>query len=374
MNPARGKLRPYQRRIFALIVVVVVVAAAFGAYYYATSHSQGKRTIVVYTYSSFMKYGSNATQAYNIVFGTFEREYNVNIRIVTPSGGLLSTLEAQKGSPQADIVIGLTNMDGYTAVKDGLLVKYTPPAEKYINRTLLQEMGIAAQYLTPYEYSYLGIDYNVSYFEPNRQYLTPTFEQLTEAQYASNLLLENPTTSDTGEGFLLWEISYYEYVLHQNWTDFWQSIKQYATNHIYPSWTDAFNQFETGPGKNMVVSYLTDPAYNAYFGYGNNTNSTVTYYNGTAYGWRTIYAIGIVNHSKYLSLDEAFVNYFLSPTVQNEIPTNEWMYPANVTISLPSVYSAAPSQQGIYPLNNYLNATTIAQNIEQWEVEWQLIM
>lgn len=372
MNPAGSRFRPFQKRLLVVLVVVIAVVASFGAYFAITLSQPAKQTLVVYTYSSFMKSGSNPKQAYSVVFGTFEREYHVNIEVITPSG-LLSTLEAQKSNPQADIVIGLTNMDGVTAVRDGLLVRYVPPSISYVNSTLLSEMGSASAYLTPYEYSYLGIDYNVSYLSPTGAYLKPTFQNLTEQPYASNLLMENPTTSDTGEGFLLWEIAYYQYVLHENWTVFWKDMKPYASN-VYPDWTSAFNNFGKGPGYDMVVSYLTDPAYNAYFGYGNSTNSTVTYYNGTAYGWRTIYAIGIVNHSRHLKLAEEFVNYFLSPTVQNEIPTNEWMFPANDTIALPSVYRAAPSQSGIFPLNDYLNATTIADNIVQWESEWQLIM
>ena len=380
MDPARekepvwGRLRPFEKRLIALAIAVVVVVASFGTYYALTTVQPGKRTLVIYTYSSFMEYGANKTAAFKTVFGTFEKEYNVTIIVRTPSQGLFATLQAQKQSPQADIVIGLTNVDGVAAANDGLLVKYSPPSAAYVNKSLMSEMGSASSYLTPYEYAYLGIDYNRSIFEPAGSQFTPGFRYLADnTTAASNLLMENPITDSTGEAFLLWEIAYYEHVLHQNWTSWWNATAQYSS-HVYDSWDTAFGQFGTGPNTNLVVSYLTDPAYNQFFGYGNGTGSTVVYHNGTAYGWRTIYCAGIVNGSKNIALDKAFVNYFNGPAVQNEIPLNEWMYPANTTTQLPSVFNYAVNQSSIVPLNRYLDATAIAANLQEWELEWLAIM
>lgn len=381
MDPARDNLpkgrkyRSYRKRLTAVVVAVVVIIAGFSIYYILENKPPGNKTLTVYTYDSFMAYGPNKTKAFNTVFGNFEAAHNVKIVVKTPSSGLLQQLLAEKNNPQADIVIGLTNMNSVTASNDGLLVNYTPPADKYINSSLISEMGSAANYITPYEYSYLGIDYNKS-FTNNTPYsingvFMPTFEDLANGTIASNLLLENPTVSNTGLGFLLWQIAYYKYVLHNNdWTSWWNATKPYTTGHIYDSWGTAFGYYGTGNNTNLVVSYLTDPAYNQFFRYGNTTGSAITYHNGTAYGWRTIYGIGIVNGSKNVELDKEFVNYFMSPTVQNEIPTNEWMYPANSTITLPSVYSNLPDQSTIYPLNNYITASDIAENIQTWETQW----
>ncbi len=381
MDPARdngpkgGKYRSYRSRLVALVVAVIVVIAGFSIYYGMINRPTGEKTLTVYTYSSFMAYGQNKTNAFNAVFGTFENAHHVKIVIKTPANGILQQLQAEKNNPQADIVIGLTNMNGVIASSQGLLVNYTPPADRYINSSLTADMGSASSYITPYEYSYLGIDYNKSFangtsFAPNGNF-TPSFSNLTNSVLASNLLMENPTTDDTGLGFLLWQIAYYKYVLHDNnWTDWWNATAQYTSGHIYDSWDTAFGYFGTGNNTNLVVSYLTDPAYNQFFGYGNSTGSTVAYHNGKAYGWRTIYGIGIVNGSSNIALDKEFVNYFLSPTVQNEIPTNEWMYPANSTISLPPVFNGLPDQNNIYPLNNYITASDIASNIQAWETQW----
>lgn len=381
MDPARDKTEKgrgyssYRKRLSALVIAVVIIVAGFSVYYGIMNRPSGEKTLTIYTYSSFMAYGANKNQTLNTVFGTFENAHNVKIIVKTPSNGILQQLLAEKNNPQADIVIGLTNMNGVTASGQGLLVNYTPPAEQYINSSLIAEMGSASNYITPYEYSYLGIDYNRSFvngtsFTTDGNF-TPSFSNLSHDILAGNLLLENPTTDDTGLGFLLWQIAYYKYVLHDNsWMDWWNSTSKATSGHIYDSWDTAFGYFNTGNGTNLVVSYLTDPAYNQYFGYGNTTGSAVTYHDGKAYGWRTIYGIGIVNGSKNVALDKEFLNYFLSPTVQNEIPTNEWMYPANSSISLPPLFGGLQSQSSIYPLNNYITASDIAQNIQTWETQW----
>ncbi len=379
MEPARDKnpgwkgLRPFEKRLAAVGIAVVIVVASFGAYYAISGQHGGKRTLVVYTYGSFMAYGANKTAAFQKVFGTFEKEYNVSIVVRTPAQGLLSALKSQNGTGQADLVIGLTNMDGVQAARDGLLVSYTPPADAYISQSLKGSMGSASPYLTPYEYAYLGVDFNKSVFQQGGTQFRPTFGDLSNSSAASNLLLENPLYDSTGEGFLLWEIAYYQ-MLHQNWTNWWKAVKPYVQRHIYDSWSTAFGYFGTGPGTNLLASYLTDPAYNYYFGYGNGTGSTVTYSNGTAYGWQTVYCIGIVNGSHSIPLDRAFVNYFLGPGVQNEIPQNEWMYPANQTIQLPQSFNYAVDPSNVVPLNEYLNASTIATNLQAWELQWQQLM
>lgn len=372
MDPTRerrnGGLKPFEKKLIGIAVALVVVIAGFSLYFVMNSTHSSNNTIVIYTYGSFLADGSNKTQAYNQVFSPFEKEYGVSIKVEVPTDGILATLEAQKKNPQADIVIGLTNINGIQAVSDGLLVKYSSPADRYINSTLLQEMGYAAQYMTPYEYSYLGIDYNHTNFPDG--VFSPTFQDLLNPENASNLIMESPATSSTGEGFLLWEIAYYQYILHENWTGWWSSIKSYASSNLYSSWSSAFTKFESSPKSAFMVSYLTDPSYNVYFGYGNYTGSTVTLYNGTEYGWRTIYNIAIVNGTGQTSLDEKFINYFLSGNVQSVLPTNEWMYPANMTVPLPSVFSANMNQSGIIPLNQYINAEMIQANIQTWITEW----
>ncbi len=120
----------------------------------------------------------------------------------------------------------------------------------------------------------------------------------------------------------------------------------------------------------MVVSYSTDPAYAAASGEPGVFNSTVSWWDGTEYGWKAIYGIGIVNGSREISLDEEFENWFLNGTVQSEIPENEWEYPANDTIPLPSVFDAAIDPSGIVALNDGVTPATLASDLPGWIATW----
>ncbi|MEM0155248.1 MAG: thiamine ABC transporter substrate-binding protein [Thermoplasmataceae archaeon] len=374
MSPAGNKEQKdrkyvgYRRKVIALAIVVIVVVAGFSVYYFIRNEKHGN-VLVVYSYDSFMAYGCNTIgYNFNAIFGHFEREYNVTIEVVNQSDPL-AILEAKASHPSANIVLGLTNMNAVTAEQEHLLVKYSPPGLSYINSTLIAEMGSASSYVIPYEYSYLGIDYNKTFVAGYN--FTPSFKDLLSSSNASNLLLENPALDSTGLGFLLWEIAYYKFLLKQNWQSWWSGYanNSNAKNHIFDTWGDAFNVFNTGPETNLASSYLTDPAYYHLEGYG-PLGSAVSYWNGSAYGWRTIYGIGIVNGSANLPLEEAFVNYFLSPRVQNLIPENEWMYPANSTIQLPALYGMLPNPDTIISLNNYMNASYIAENMANWILQW----
>ncbi|HEV8050600.1 MAG TPA: hypothetical protein VGP88_08410, partial [Thermoplasmata archaeon] len=95
--------------------------------------------------------------------------------------------------------------------------------------------------------------------------------------------------------------------------------------------------------------------------------------NGTSYGWKTIYGVGIVHGTRHLALDQAFVDWFLSGTVQGEIPTNEWEYPANETVPLPSVYQSAIDPATITALNDQVTPSEIAADLPGWLSEWQTV-
>lgn len=371
-------------KIGVIIVTLIVVGAVIGYVLYqrelsAGSGNSGNRsTLVIYTYNSLFQYGANPNQTMNIVFKAFESMYNVNIVIDYPSAGLLSTLLTQKSKPQADIVIGLTNVEEPAAVSNGLLIPYNVSGDNNIPGWLTSDLS-THHYLTPYEYSYLSIDYMMNFYnETKGEIAHSNFQNFTNGTWAKNLIVENPTTSITGENFLIWQIAYYQYVLHQsNWESWWSSVKNKVT--VEKGWSSAFNLFTTaGTPQQAVVSYATDPAYEMY----NNSvynatmqyNATLSENNGSIYGWNTIYGIGIVNGSKNINLDKAFINWFLSGTVQNQIPLNEWEYPANSTVHLPSVYRYAVNSDNVISLNNYMTRTEISVNLNTWLEDWQVTM
>jgi thiamine transport system substrate-binding protein len=354
----------------------VVAIAAFGLYEYTSNLAPaGEPTLVIYTYPSLLgAVNCPATDSAvdEAVFGAFEAAHHVRIEVECPAGTLLSTLVTQAGSPGADLVIGLDEITAPVAEADHLVVPYAPAGLANVSPQIAAELSPDAGVI-PYEYGYLGIDYNTTFEDSTGGAVArATFPEFTSnATWAKGLLTENPEYDITGEEFLVWQIEYYEAVLHQNWETFWQDLWAEGLPNPAPDWGTAYGEFlQTTGNPPMVVSYSTDPAYAAANGEAGQFNSTVSWWNGTAFGWRTIYGIGIVRGTTHLGLDEEFENWFLNGTVQAQLPETEWEYPANVTVPLPSVFDAAVNPAEIQPLNGDVTPSELAAELPGWIDTW----
>ena len=354
--------------LVTVFAAVVVVVAGLGLYTLAT---QETATLVIYTYPSLFGGTNCGAENWSTVFGAFESAHDVHIDVECPAGTLASTLLAQQNAPAADLVIGLDELTAPQADADHLLVPYAPPELANVSPTLTAQLS-PDDAVVPYEWGYLGIDYNATFAADTQGAIAhATFPDfVANASWARQLLIEDPSVDITGEEFLVWEIEYYEHVLHQDWQGFWKAVLP----EIPPpatDWGTAFGEF-TSPTDNpqLVVSYTTDPAYAAEYGQAGQYNSTVSWWNGTAYGWRTIYGIGIVAGTHHLGLDQEFEDWFLGGEVQNLIPLNEWEYPANDTVPLPSVYDAALDPATITPLNADTSPSQVASNLTGWVDDW----
>ncbi|MGI0131408.1 MAG: hypothetical protein ACREDE_03930 [Thermoplasmata archaeon] len=364
------------RALLALAIAIVVAIAGFGLYEYVSNLAPaGEPTLVIYTYPSLLgavDCPAPGSAVYSAVFGAFAAAHHVRIEVECPAGTLLSTLVAQAGSPGADLVIGLDEITAPVAEADHLVVPYRPPAIVNVSPEIVGELS-GDNGVVPYEYGYLAIDYNSTFATRTAGAIArATFPEFTaNASWAQGLLTENPEYDITGEEFLVWQIEYYEAVLHENWETFWQNVWTEGLPNPAPDWGTAYDEFlQTSGNPPMVVSYSTDPAYAAANGESGQFNSTVSWWNGTAYGWRTIYGIGIVEGTTHLTLDQQFENWFLSGAVQSEIPETEWEYPANSTIALPGVFAAALDPASIQPLNAGVTPSALVAELPGWIDTW----
>jgi len=350
-----------------LIVVGIVVVAAVLIYVeYPSIESFSRPTITILTYPSFFQYGSNPNETLKYIIGNFEKWYDVNIKIVTTSGDLYQQVLESKGKGY-DIVIGLNNIDSYLAARSGLFYRFNVSNESYLNRTLFSFIQ-GGGYVVPYEYSALTTDFNYSGKIPVGIIENLSYESLYNRTIAQQYIVENPTVSINGQDFLLGQIAFYQSILKENWTLFWQKSSHLI---ITEDWDSGFSLFESGSAQ-MFFSYQTDPSYNEYFNY-SKIGTTPFHYEGKNYAWIQVLGVGILNSSKYKDLDMEFVNWFLGIQVQQQIPLNEWMYPANSEVKLPEVFSVNPPISSIIPLNSYLNISLASQNLSTWLLEWEEI-
>lgn len=358
-------------------MAVAVALAGYGVYASTTVAALGHGpTLTIYAYSSLLGGASCGSPLFDPVFGAFGRAHGVQVNVLCPAGTLVSTLEAERNAPVADLVVGLDEITAPQADQLGLLVPYAPPSLASVPPAVVAEIA-PDHAVTPYESGFLGIDYNTTFDARVGHAVAgsafPDFAQ--NLTWAHDLVVEDPTVDITGEEFLAWEVEFYSQVLHQDWTGFWKAVDR--SIQIAPDWGTAYGEF-TQPvnAPPMAVSYLTDPAAAAFANASGTYNSTVSHWNGTAYGWRAVYGVGIVSGSRHLALDRAFVDWFLSGTVQQLLPTSEWEIPANATVPLPAVYGAMPNASAIHALNDLTTPNATAQALTApngWLDQWQAI-
>ncbi|MGC8645200.1 MAG: hypothetical protein ACP5UO_02885 [Thermoplasmata archaeon] len=351
----------------AFIVAGIVIIAAVLIYVeYPSIETVGTSTLTILTYPSFFQSGANPNETLAKIIGSFEKWYDVKVKIVNSSGDLYQQVLQSKGKGY-DIVIGLNNLDSYLAARSGLFYKFNVSNESYLNRTIFNFIE-GDGYAVPYEYSALTTDFNYSGKIPLGIIENLSFQDLYNGSIAKQYIVENPTVSINGQDFLLGQIAFYQSVLKENWTLFWQKATDIT---ITQDWDSGFSLFESGSAQ-MFFSYEADPSYNLYFNY-SKIGTTPFHYQGRSYAWIQVLSLGILNSSENKNLDLAFVNWFLGSQVQTQIPLNEWMYPANTEVHLPGVFSVNPQISSIIPLNSYLNISEAAQNLPTWLLEWKEI-
>ncbi len=355
------------------VVAVIVVVAAFGTYFYVATTANpcagGPHTLVVETYASFFDSGATPASARSAVFGGFENATHSRVCVDYVTGDLATNLLPNR-APLPDVVIGLDELTAPRVDAAGLLVPYAPPGLADVPSALVTNLA-PDHSVVPYEYGFIGLDYNVSYDESHgRPFSTGDYLAAVEANrsLAAQFLYEVPPDI-TGEEFLAMQVAYSISVLHVNWTDFWHTIGPEAPSTT--DWGTGFAAFSAGTYASFV-SYTTDPAYGAYFGPAGAVNTSVLRHGGQNYSWESIYGVGIVRVGVHnLTLAEQFENWLLSGPVQSGIPTNEWEYPANTTTPLPGAFNWSVPPSSITPLNSFESVDATAANLPGWILQWQ---
>ena len=332
--------------------------------------------LVIYTYESLLKWGENYTEVYNNVFHAFEEKYNVTIKLVefSDARSALLRLVEEKDNPKADVIIGLDNILAIEAIKADVLEPYTPQNLSLVKQDLVQALD-PTHHLVPYDYGLIALVYDTKYVNetayPEINHLT--FEDLTNPKYSDLIVTEDPTQSSTGLSFLLWQIAVYSKLLQKDWKEWWQQTKGHIK--VAKSWGDAYDIFlEESSGRHIVVSYGTDGAYSYYFYNSTRYNATVIFVNDTPYAWLQIEGLGVVKNAPHSEMAKKFVEWFLSNEVQQYIPLNNWMYPANQNVTLPDAYKYAIDPSSVSIANNLLNQTVIEDNLSDWLYDWTEIM
>ena len=377
--------RETKRFIYAVSIVVVVI----GAIAILTLRGDEEEQVLnIYTYDSLMKWGYDETSGigtpYNetkdAVFTAFERTHGISIQLTEfeDTGAMIEQIIREKENPIADVVIGIDNLDIFTLKTENVLQAYTPSTLDNIPAHLIDALD-PEHYLVTYDFSVIALAYDqvaldeIKYPEIRDGF---KFADLTLEKYRSTFVVENPFTSSPGKAFLMWQIGIFEKVLGLPWQDWWVTMKKDPGIFIASGWSEAFSRvFFEETEDHIVVSYGTDLAYNAFFGYESNANISLSNEKGTPYSWFQVEGLGLINNAQNENLAKDFIDWFLTEDVQSHIATTNWMFPANQYVALPSEFEAyAVHPDRISLVNSLFTQEEIVTNLKSWLTEWQSIM
>lgn len=286
----------------------------------------------------------------------FEQQTGAKLRFVKggDAGELLNRLILTRRRPLADVVYGLDNSMLSRANKMQLLQSYVPSALKQVS----PQYRLSGNTLSSTNYGYIALNYERAYFDKHKLSLPSSLDALAEAKYAKLTVVESPATSSTGLGFLLATVNHFGEEKAWQW---WRKARKNGMR-ITRGWSDAYyKDFSKNGGKYpIVLSYGSSPAAEVFYSKGFDpknlpaTSPTANLFlEGSSY--LQIEGVGILRGSKQGALAKRFVDFMLSPAVQNSIPTSLWVYPAVTGTQLDGVFKFAQKPQPKPIAKRYLN-------------------
>jgi thiamine transport system substrate-binding protein len=300
------------------------------------------------------------------VVAQFEQENNVKLSFLQSgdTGSALNRAILSKETPLADVFYGVDNTFLSRALEADLFEPYNSP--------LLAEIPAEFQLddqqrALPVDYGDVCINYDRVYFQENNLAIPQSLDDLVKPEYKGLLVVENPATSSPGLAFLLATIVQYG---EEGYLDYWQQLRDNDVQ-VVSDWNTAYyTNFSGSSGQGpqpMVVSYGSSPAAEVFFADTPPAEAPTASIVGPNTCYRQIEFVGILKGTQQRALAEKFVDFMLSPTFQEDMPLQMFVFPVNPQAALPEVFTQhvqIPEQPA------ELDFQTIAEKRESWIRAW----
>lgn len=309
------------RRLFVLLLVAVTTVACA-----PSKTNAGPVTITLLTHDSFV--------VPKELLANFTKETGIKIDVVMAgdAGTMVSGAVLAAGNPTADVMFGIDNTLMPNALRgEGIFTPYASPLMDQVRSDLLQWTD--GNFVSPIDFGDVCVNVDTAWFARRGIPAPTTIEALTDTAYRNLLVVEDPATSSPGMAFLLAVYAR----LGGTSTSYWQGLKTNGVK-VAGSWSDAyFNEFSAGGGKGtrpLVVSYATSPV--AEYVYAADPKPTSVSTSVITDGcFRQIEYAGILRGTQHVAEAQKVIDWMLSPTFQNEVAINMFVYPALAIATVP---------------------------------------
>jgi thiamine transport system substrate-binding protein len=324
-----------KKLLFTLACLALMAAKAVAA-----------ETLTVYTYESFVAEWGPGPK----VKAAFEKECNCTLDFVAITDGvaMLNRLKLEGKATEADVVLGLDTNLIAEAKETGL---FEPHGQDASNLKL--PITWTDDTFLPFDYAHFAVIYDTQAMpDPPK-----SLDELINGDPNQKIVLEDPRTSTPGLGFLLWMKAVYG----EKAGEAWKKLKPRILTTT-PGWSEAYGLFTKGEAP-MVFSYTTSPAYHMIV-------ETTDRYRAASFSeghYLQVEVTGVIGGAKNKELARKFMAFMISPAFQDQIPTNNWMFPAAATSGpLPDAFNKL-----VKPAKTLLfESEDVAKSRRAWIDEW----
>ncbi len=340
-------LRRFRLLAVAVLTVAVTAATACGS---DGPSSMEATTVTLLTHDSF-----NLSPETLDVF-TARTGIKVEQLAVGDAGRLVAEAILTASAPLGDVLFGIDNTFLQRGLDAGLFEPYRSPRLADVpDRFQLDP----EHRVTPINFGDVCLNYWIDAVDGAPP---ATLDDLLDPVFADQLVVQSPETSSPGLAFLLATIAHYG----DEWEDYWAGLRDNGVA-VTTGWQDAYyGQFAAGGGdRSVVVSYASSPTAEVLF----SDPPVDTPPTGvvTAGCYRQIEFAGVLAGAANPAGARALIDFMLTPTFQNDVPLNMFVFPVISSATLPEVFTAHATRVSD-PL--MIDPAEVEAHRDQWTDRW----
>jgi thiamine transport system substrate-binding protein len=282
------------------------------------------------------------------IFDDFTKNTGVTVKVVTAgdTGTMVSKAILTAGTPEGDVMWGIDNTFLSRAQKANVLTNYMPVDEGDI-----------------------CVNYDKNWFASRNIPVPTSFEDLAKPTYKNLLVVQDPTTSSPGLGFLLGTIAHFG---EEKWEVYWASLTQNNVK-VMSDWTSAYTiEFSGSSGKGkypLVVSYGSSPPAEVLYSATPIDEPPTGVIEGTCF--RQTEYLGVLRGTKNEEIAQKLVDYLLDTKFQESMPLTLFVFPVNPNAQLPKLFTDFAVRPET-PLT--LAPSDIEKNRDTWIDSWRSLV
>ena len=245
------------------------------------------------------------------------------------AGALVAQACLTVGEPLGDVLFGIDN----TFLQRGLDCNVFEPYESPGLASVPDRFELDSKHrVTPIDFGDVCLNYWIDAFDGSPP-PPASLDDLTDPAYAGMLVVESPETSSPGLAFLLATIAHYG----DGWEDYWAALRDNGVS-VTAGWEDAYyGEFAAGGGdRPIVVSYASSPP--AEVIYADPPVDEPPTGVVTASCYRQIEFAGVLAGADNPGGAQALIDFMLTPTFQDDVPLNMFVFPVSSEATLPEVF------------------------------------